>query len=89
MTNEDLDRIEAMLAEYSSPGLIPSLLGNASELIRLARRGLQAEREVCGGCEYWILRDPIFGHCGNCREWEISTGPEFYCGEWRERGGGQ
>lgn len=80
MTDEELRIIASGLPEEMT-------MAERLEVFRLARRGLRAEREVCGTCA-------LAKHCCNdvcpdmharhfCPEWE-SLG----CSRWRAKDGG-
>jgi hypothetical protein len=93
MTPADLDRIEALdaLVEAGPVGYEEELgqlmAKHAPELLRLARRGLRAERETCGACQHY-RRSEYSAYGGRC---SISLGlectHEHYCADWEERRG--
>jgi hypothetical protein len=78
MIPADLDELERQYASddlHDAADMHFAFIVHAPDLIRLARRGLRAEREVCGTCKY-------YGR-SHCRM------PDHYCSEWVERGGGE
>jgi hypothetical protein len=87
MTPADLDRLELLYTASLTSGdyhvisrhkesLAQLAYQHAPELIRLARRGLRAERETCGTCHHWADN-----YCDN---WDGHTGNGYYCADWRE-----
>jgi hypothetical protein len=80
MTPADLDEFEAMLHLIIRRASNDEVI-EVREIVRLARRGLRAEREVCKMCKYWA--DDY------CDWWDYRRCASSHCSDWRERGGGE
>jgi hypothetical protein len=79
MTPADLDELERQYASddlHDAADMHFALIVHAPDLIRLARRGLRAERETCGTCDFWAD--------GYCSWWDDSRLRNGYCHRWRE-----
>lgn len=47
-----------------------------SELVRLAREGMKAERRKCKSCRWW--QPTTFP----CKQLHVPKGPDWHCADW-------
>ena len=83
MTDEELTGIEVVI--YSGHATHDEI----TSLLHLARRGLRAEREVCGWCRYWYDGLDERSQGSDCTAHNLRhPGASESCSRWRAKGGG-